>query len=233
MAVLVGSNYDCINFGTHLANPGNVDGTDGRDDLLVGANGCFNRRGKAFLFSSSSGGLINPVFSWDYVPFELEGRTSVVAGIGDFNSDGKPDFSVSTPGNTGRVDVFYGSASVPSEIPAMTMSSGLLGTGFGEAVAGGVDVNFDGFDDLVIAEPRYTSNGLNSRGRISVYFGGFSPSTTSKRNIEGTCAACRFGTSLGLGLLNSDDYGDFAGSQPGFGTAPTHEGEVRVHFGEW
>ena len=92
-----------VNLGTSIAPVGDVNG-DGIDDIVIGGNNV------AYLYFGSSAGLgtapnvtVNGGSGWE---LGLE-----IAGLGDFNGDGRPDFAIAAAvysGTSGAVFVFYG-----------------------------------------------------------------------------------------------------------------------------
>lgn len=157
--------------GYDLAGIGDING-DGFGDLLVGAPGepiyggsSGNWSGSAFVYSGANGQVIHQ-YSGTTVGWS-------VCGIGDVDSDGRPDFVIGAP----RDDPFstyvgYGVASVYSGSSGnlihhlLPQATGLRGAGWDVANAG--DLDGDTFDDIAVGswEP---ING--SIGRVQVYSG--------------------------------------------------------------
>lgn len=86
---------------------------------------------------------------------------SALAGLGDVNGDGLPDFAVSAPQNdeaaidAGQVYLFFGRAEGwPQQVDLALASASFLGerpnAHAGSAVAAAGDVNGDGYDDILI-----------------------------------------------------------------------------------
>ncbi|HEY4223753.1 MAG TPA: integrin alpha, partial [Myxococcota bacterium] len=240
--------------GSSIADVGNVDGDAiSADDLLLGAQLCHtpDDGGNAFLLTSSGGGA--PTFSsWTFnVATAAAKLGQTVAGLGDTNGDGHPDFAVAAPGmdsSSGRIYVFNGvSSGLPSTTASTTVAPGLAGSaGYSMATAAvkngavvGHDINGDGLMDLMEGEPFYT--GASSHEGMVEIFTGHSGvlDNQSKKQLLGTCANCDFGISVALGNLGctsttscsgtKDAYADALIGEPGLSS----EGEAIVYPGQW
>lgn len=165
--------------GTGLAAAGDVN-DDGYDDVLVGApdldvDGTL--LGGVFLFYGSSEG---PAAAPDWrVTGEQEGEGlgRSVAFTGDTDGDGFPEIAVGAPDFdsperwAGRVLVYRGSATGPSEEADWSAVGAFEGATSGFSVAGAGDVDGDGFDELVVGAPAYGAV-PPATGSAAVYAGG-------------------------------------------------------------
>ena len=160
-------------FGFSVAAAGDVD-ADGKTDFLVGAphadpNGVF-QAGSAYLFSGASDSLLIQLNGTDSVD---ELGTSV-AGLGDVNNDGKPDFicgapagSPTGPGRPGKAMVISGLDGSPLHI----IIGATANDGTGRSVDGAGDVDGDGAKDFIVGA-RYADPGqFTDAGTASVYSG--------------------------------------------------------------
>jgi hypothetical protein len=192
--------------------------------------------------------------------YNIQGLT--VTDVGDLNGDGLDDVAIaSNLGVQASVFVLYGSTaytgSAANAAPTFNLSpatmSGLPGGGFavagtgtsnsygglwlGQSVAG-VDLNGDGYNDLLIGAPSYgTSN--TSMGSVYVIYGG--PAAQGNVTITGGSTATTNGTVNGaangsailsgtnglgtnmqaVGDVNGDGYTDYLITAPSPATSPT------------
>ena len=160
-------------FGVWVAGVGDVNG-DGYDDLLITARGV-NARGRVALFYG--GASLNTV-----VDLTLNGEAALnyfgdrTAPAGDINGDGHADLIVAAEGYnnyTGKVYVYFGGASMDT-VADMSFTGEAAGDRFGSGVAGGGDLNGDGFPDIVVGAYR-NSNGGTYSGRVYVYLSSAGP----------------------------------------------------------
>jgi hypothetical protein len=199
--------------GFSVASVGDLDG-DGRAEVIAGAyqdnEGGING-GTATVFSGASGAPL----------FEVVGGVgawlgSAVAGAGDVNQDGTPDFVTGMP-NVDRARVFSGLNGAE-----LYTFDGADTTEFGKSVAGAGDVNADGYADVIVGGP-FTGTGYANV--YSGFDGSLLHAFTGEKSFEG------FGTSVaGVGDIDQDGSDDVAIGSPTFGQA-TSTGLVRVHSG--
>jgi hypothetical protein len=240
-------------FGTYIANAHNVDNSDSaaRDDLLVGDPACSHgnaAEGKIFLYTGFGvGGLTTS--SWTFEVDQDGAALGPVAALGDVTGDGIPDFAVGAPKmdngsviDAGRVYVFKGAAGAPTTTQVVSMSTSFPAN-CGTSIAGGVDINRDGYMDMIVGEPAY-SNGVASQGRVRVFYGmpgtmNFNPATT----IVGGNVGRAMGTLVGVGnfdgkadgsTTSGDVYGDVLIGLPGYNAGSTSGvGEFIIRQGAW
>lgn len=158
--------------GYSVSGVGDVN-NDGFDDIIVGtpesANGLRPRAGLAMVYSGATGNLL---YEWR----GAEARDTFghsVSGAGDVNADGYADLVVGAPG----VDLITGSAAAPSAFVYSGVDGSLLQEWhlggdldwFGSSVSNVGDINYDGFDDIIIGAHKTTLGGLASRGSTTIH----------------------------------------------------------------
>ena len=192
-------------FGFSVSGAGDVNG-DGLDDFIVGATGDDNNgsnSGNARVLSGFDGSTLHS-FDGDS-PEDVFGYS--VSGAGDVNGDGVVDLIIGAIGddNTGPLS---GSVRVLSGADGSTLHSfngDSVGDGLGFSVSGSVDVNADGFADLIVGAQSDDNNGIQS-GSARVLSG---IDGSILYNFDGDSAGDLFGTSVsGAGDVNGDGHDD-------------------------
>jgi uncharacterized repeat protein (TIGR01451 family) len=197
-------------FGHSVATAGDVNG-DGYADVVVGAYGYdnFNRRGKVYVYRGSATGLeTTPAFTATGEN-DLDEFGASVASAGDVNGDGYADIVVgarSYAGNTGKMYVYYGSASGLHATDVFSIAGENPNDYFGCSVAMAGDANDDGYADVVVGAYGHSSN----TGKIYVYRGSADGLVaTPTFTAAGESASDSFGFSVApAGDANGDGYAD-------------------------
>jgi hypothetical protein len=227
-------------FGVSVATAGDVNG-DGFSDVIVGAPGSTNgqvREGRAYVYHGSAAGLSTRA-AWTAESNRRDAFFGCsAAAAGDVNGDGFSDVIVGAchPDN-GQADeggsvVYHGSAAGLSTMPAWMAEGDQVGAEFGNSVATAGDVNGDGFSDVVVGAHHY-SNGQDSEGRASVYFGSAAGLSTAPAWVaEGDQADAGFGGSVATaGDVNGDGFSDVVVGAHHYSNGPDSEGRASVYFG--
>jgi hypothetical protein len=229
-------------YGRSVSAAGDVNG-DGCDDALVGQPDysiSYSNQGRTHLFYGSLSGLKSTA-DWTASPrISLAYFGNVVNGAGDVNGDGYDDIYVGAYGvnggvgwGQGRAYLWCGSPAGLTETPCWTADGDQIKGYFGDGASGGVgDVNGDGYDDVLIAAPRYDA-GQTDEGRVYLYYG--SPDGLGSAPVwsaEGEQAGAMFGNAgSAAGDVNGDGYADIILGAPYFDAGQMDEGRVAVYLG--
>ncbi len=119
-----------------------------------------------------------------------------VTSAGDVNGDGYADVLLGVP-SASAVYVYFGGASGL----AATAANILTGTGYGVAMAGGGDVNGDGYADVIV--------GVASAGTATVFLGSAAGLQSTPLVVLTGASGSSFGVSVADdGDINGDGYAD-------------------------
>jgi hypothetical protein len=188
-------------FGSAVAGLEDLDG-DGRGDLVVGASlsdAKGSGAGSAYVYSGATGALL----------WTLRGEASgdafgyAVADAGDVNGDGASDVLVGAPGadaggqNSGAAYVYSG-----ADGSLLRLWNGTAaGDGFGNAVAGALNLDGDSSADVMVGAVGSDANGASS-GEVRVLAG---VDGSQLGVVRGASAGARLGAALaGAGDLDHD-----------------------------
>jgi hypothetical protein len=190
--------------GFSVAGAGDVNGT-GYFDVVVGAPDFTNvqaQEGAVFFYRGSASGLIvtTPV---PRTESNIAGARYgySVAEAGDVNGDGYADISVGAPYNTtgqleeGRTYVLQGRPSPlnPATASSQFHESNVIGRRYGWSVAGGGDVDGDGYSDIISGSPNALST-FADEGAFTVLRGNWSPSISRPTRLYMTDLASPLAT---------------------------------------
>jgi len=201
--------------GTVLAPAGDVNG-DGYADFLTATPADASSTGRVDLYlGGASGPSTTPTRTY---LGEAAGDQfgSALTTAGDVDGDGYADVAVGAQGNasnTGKVYLYRGGASGLGASAVWTALGEKTTDYFGAILAGGGDVNGDGFCDLMASSPPFLSNPAYPtvhNGRAYLYLGGPSgPATSAGWTGSGEGILYYCGWSLAsAGDVNGDGYAD-------------------------
>ncbi|MBX7041685.1 MAG: FG-GAP-like repeat-containing protein [Ignavibacteria bacterium] len=199
--------------GYSVSSAGDVNG-DGYSDVIVGAyldDNTFVDDGSAFVYFGGS--LANNLADMRLKGENVSDQFGIsVSSAGDVNNDGYSDIIVGANGhdlggqNSGSAFLYFGGYN-PDIIPDLILTGSSSGDNFGWSVSEALDVNADGYGDIVISTP-FNDVGGTEAGRCYVYFGGKSPDNISDIIMTGE-ANSNFGFDVSsAGDMNGDGYSD-------------------------
>ncbi|HCP46748.1 MAG TPA: hypothetical protein DIU15_11935, partial [Deltaproteobacteria bacterium] len=207
---------------------------DGIGDILIGAPGDALDAGTIYLFTGPiTEDLDYTDADWDYTdPDPGHHLGASLASAGDVNGDGYDDILVGAPQT--RVDpsiteagaalLFFGAVTTPGSTSDWSTYGTAAYDQLGTSLAGGGDVNGDGYDDILI-----TIDMNSSDSEVHLYLGApDGPSTTPFWSSDAEIGD-GYGYSLALnGDLNKDGLDDIL---IGSDKADVSRGEVRSYHG--
>jgi hypothetical protein len=239
---IVNSGQAGAQMGNSLDQAGDVNG-DGYSDIIVGASmaGGGNKQGSAYIWYGSSVGI--PTNSLNSNTLSLNQASSEfgtsVAGAGDVNGDGFSDVIVGSPkydkgqNDEGVAGVFYGSAGGCTSVNKAILEVNQGDAHFGTSVSGGMDVNGDGYYDVVVGAPDHDLLASNGGG-VWVFHGSRTGINLTSSFVTGSDQSnSRMGQAVANGGdLNGDGYGDILVGMPNFDQSGiTDGGTAYAYFG--
>lgn len=235
-----GGGHFAGNYSYYVSPAGDVNG-DGYADILMSAFTTefgVSKDGKVFLYYGTGSGITaSPVWTGTSTQ-ESANFGEAVANAGDVNGDGFADIIVGSPRysngeeNEGAAFVYYGSPSGLPKQASWSAEGQQANAFFGVSVAGGGDVNRDGYADVVVGAHFYDS-GETNEGRVFVYLG--SPNGLAKTPVwtaESNQVGANFGKSVACaGDVNKDGYADILVGAPNFDNGQNNEGRAFLFLG--
>lgn len=194
---------DAVALGTTLW----IDARDGDSDWAIGAPG------------TAPGGVVTLATSMRgrftlQAPMGAVGFGSALANAGEIRGDGRIAMAVATdadPARTSTVSIFE-SDGTSLRTPATAVLNGAAGERFGAAIAGGGDLDGDGFADLVIAAP----GARGAQGEVRVQYGARASSALPSLVSESFEGANALGSRVVSGCdFDGDGFADYAASSDG------------------
>lgn len=206
---------------------------DSYDDLAVGAylyTVDQSSEGAVFIYYGSGSGLSD---TYDVI-LDMDVASSKfgysLSSAGDVNNDGYEDLLVGSIWYPigGAVFLYYGSADGLSGTPFGIFATE-TSTNYATSIAGGLDINGDNYDDIIVGAKSYAS----SLGAFIVYYGSVDGPITNSGYIIGR--DLNWG---GLGYkvasagdVNNDGYDDVLVTAPSLSVGATNNGEVYLYLG--
>ncbi len=195
-------------FGSAVAGAGDID-ADGYDDVLVGAYS-YAGGGAFYVFHGGASGVSAAADTTVTGTSASHSLGVSLAPAGDVDGDGYADVIAGAMASSSRAyglaSVYRGSAAGLVTASPTTLTSPTAGTNFGSRVAGGGDVDGDGFDDVAVSASDYSS----ATGRVYVYTGGpAGVDTAAAATLTGDSTSSYYGLGLAIaGDTDGDGYDD-------------------------
>jgi len=220
----VGATYDGY-FGSAVAGIGDING-DGRADVAIGERGYSFGSGSLRIYSGLDGSLIRSHFGGPGTTF-FPGLN--VAGLGDLNHDGVPDYAAGSPNSGAQLGQYTGSVRVFSGLDGSVLHEfvgQVLYGSFGCAIDSAGDLDGDGVPDILIGA---SGDPNTDHGRVEIYSGSdWSLLQTFTNGVR----ADSFGKSVaGIGDTNGDSVPDVLIGFDGSNTTTYRTGAVRLYSG--
>ena len=225
-----------VRTGTAVGAAGDMNG-DGYADFVVSTP--LEAGGHDHNIKCYYGSADGPEFAWSSNGEHVNTSFgTALAPAGDVNGDGYADVMVASEGYpvdglyVGRVDIYYGGASVTGDAPDWSALGEQDQEHYGHSVAPAGDVNGDGFADIIIGAPDW-SNPQVSEGRAQVFLGSPSlPTPLPNWVVESNQANAHLGSSVAsLGDVNGDGYSDVLVGAAYFDNGQANEGAAFVYLG--
>jgi hypothetical protein len=191
-------------FGSSVSSAGDMNG-DGYDDVIIAANEYGSTVGKVYIYLG--GNSMNNIADLSMIGVLYAKLGSSVSNAGDINKDGYDDIIVGASShyaspNIGYAYIYYGGSTLDNS-PDVTFTGEVVGNYFGCSVGGDVDLNNDGYSDVMIG----SSGSKTDPGKMYIYFGGPSMNSVPDYTISGATANDYFGFSVSrAGDTNGDGY---------------------------
>jgi hypothetical protein len=206
---------------------------DGFADLAVSgpADGAGETDGYVRLYRGSAAGLAETP-AWTRRGPGGDSHYGKVLAASDVNGDGRPDLLIAYESEfRGRIDVYHAAGSTFSPGPEVTLKEASTSSTlsyFAKSLAGGTDLDGDGFQDVIVGETNY-----QGKGRVLAYRGSATGLAAQPAWTKvGSQRSADFGDSVAMGDVDADGKPDVIVGEPLYDT-PSGGGEAvyagRVH----
>ncbi len=222
--------------GYSVSTAGDVN-NDGYSDVMVGAPE-WNNTGKVYVFHGSSSGL-SATDNWQKQINQSDaGFGTSVSSAGDINGDGYSDVIIGAPyandgeSDEGRANTYLGSSTGLAITIHKRLEINSIDANFGYSVSLAGDVNGDGYSDVIIGAPKFSS-GQIEEGKSFIHLGTSSGiDSVAFWTKESNQAYAHLGSSVsGAGDVNGDGLSDVIIGAPEYDNSFTNAGKVYVFHG--
>ncbi|XP_046998827.1 integrin alpha-4-like [Schistocerca americana] len=204
---------------------------NGHHELLLGAPGILNWQGATISYNISqekrcgaySSHIRGPDLNTEPVYF------GYAVSAGNLFPDKGLVYAVGAPRasqGSGMV-LLYDYSAKYHIAPIIEITGTQLGEYFGASIAT-ADINKDGYDDMIIGAPRYSTTSIPDQGRIYISLGG-EIINKEMEHIDGGIRNAQFGTTVAaVGDINNDGFEDIAVGAP---YSNDYRGTVYIYIG--
>lgn len=236
-----GSDLQGSEFGFAVACVGDIN-NDGYNDVVIGAPQYKNgesHEGRATLFLGSAAGLHTTPQRQLEINLKDAQFGYAVSGAGDVNNDGYDDVLIGAnwyengEATEGAVFLYLGAATGLGETAVWHYESNEAGANLGTAVAGGGDINNDGYADILVGAPRMNHGETADTGAVLLFLGSVTgPAAQPDWTAFGPHTDSWFGKAVAFaGDTNQDNYTDMLVGVPHFNNGETDEGAAFLFSG--
>jgi hypothetical protein len=215
-AMISGVRINPLPIAQHPIAPAGDTNGDGFADMIVGfpaeTVGGIMFAGCARVFLGSASGVQTTAARTVCGSSSSDVLGVAVAGVGDIDRDGYADVAIAASQaevrgmiGAGFVAVHRGGRAAIDPAPQWTLNGPTAGGFFGSSIASSIDVNGDGYSDVIVGATGFNSGG----GNASLYLGSAAglPATPSA-TLMGPSTPDLFGASVAAGDFNGDGRGD-------------------------
>ncbi|WP_138484202.1 FG-GAP-like repeat-containing protein [Dyadobacter bucti] len=225
--------------GQSVSGAGDING-DGYDDVIVGASNYTGDKqqegaimvalGSASGIQSGSGTIIES--NQAHSDFGVS-----MSGAGDVNGDGYADIIVGAPGfainanaDEGACFVYYGTKTGINTNQYKILSLPQNSDDFGTSVSKAGDVNGDGYSDIVVGAPEYSTQ--MGDGAVAIYYGAsIGLSEANSTILTSNQQDSDLGNSVAGADMNGDGYSDILAGSQGYDNPAINQGAVFIYPG--
>jgi hypothetical protein len=225
--------------GQSVSGAGDING-DGYDDVIVGASnytGDKNQEGAIIVAMGSASGISTGSGTIVESNQAHSAFGVSISGAGDVNGDGyadiivgAPEFAINSNSAEGACFVYYGTKTGVNSNQYKILSLTQDFDDFGTSVSCAGDVNGDGFSDIVVGAPMYSTQAGD--GAVAIYYGATGGlSEANSTVLTSNQQDSDLGYSVAGADMNGDGYSDILAGADGYDNPAINQGAVFIYAG--